>query len=191
MMNSGIKGLLIFTVGVCTGAAGAYFYFKEKFNKELDKEVEKVKHYNDSMDIYSGKNVESEVPEETAEQTREVAAPEKPSLFDYAKLSSQKHKNAKPEVVEQDTGFHLVSPERFEELSYEYETQDLIAYSDGVVTDTQDNIMYHDLDKFVTGATFEDFDKDGYLYVADDAISRLYEVSLDNRTYADVFDTED
>lgn len=190
-MKSGIKGLLIFAIGVCTGAAGTYFYFREKFDKELNKEVQKVKNYMNAVDHYSGETF-VEVPEESKEQSREVAAQEKPSLFDYAKLSSQKHKNtSETPPVSVTTSFHLVSPERFEDLSYEYQTQDLIAYRDGVITDTQDNVLYRSFESFVPNSSIDDFDEDGYLYVADDAISRLYEVSLDNRTYADVFDTED
>jgi len=191
-MNSGVKGLLIFVAGVCAGSAGTYFYFKDRFNKELDEEVQKVKHYNRQIDIYSGDLYENEPKIEPVEEPHEVANQDKPSLFDYARISNQKHKNeTKKESAPDSTGFHIVSPDRFEELSYEYETQDLIAYSDGIITDTQDNVLYNDFNSFVEGASTEDFDDDGYLYVADDAISRLYEVSLDNRTYADVFGTED
>ena len=193
-MNA-VKNLLIFLSGVGVGAAGTYFILNERFNKTLDEEVEKVKHYYDAPKEEEEPEDEIDIPEVEPEQEpddREVQGPEKPALFDYAKISKAKHKETEPvDIPKPNTGFRLISPDRFEDLSYEYQTQDLIAYQDGFITDIQDNVLYESFDSFVKDLTPDDFDNNGYLYVADDNISRLYEVSLDGRNYSDVFELEE
>lgn len=186
-MRAEVKETLIFLAGVGVGALGTYIIFDKRFNTMLDEEVEKVRAYRDSAKPDS-KPEEELVNPDTDDIPKPNTAPiEKPPIFDYARLSINKHKEESTKKEEEHHSMHLITPSKYEDLSYDYESHELICYKDGVVTDITDKIIFNALDDMVPNLSMDDFDDRGTLYVADDDSSKMYTVSLDNRTYSDVF----
>lgn len=184
---------LMFLMGACAGCAGTYILLKKKYDNDMTEELVKIKrHYEGGNEPTKAK----EPPKKTEDihpefETGEVSPPPtKPDLKDYAHMIVEKEKPApirSKEEVSTDLRI-LSSKEEFEDLSDDYRVEDLIIYSDGVVTDIRDNIVFDKFQDVIGAIQGEDFDDDGYLYVADDLRNRLYEISKDERSYKSVFE---
>ena len=188
-----MKHFLSFLIGAGVGCIGSYLYLKKKFEKDLNKGLEQARKY---------KGTSLEPPkEEIKEEIKPVPSDnsivffeknEKPNVIDYAKIAMAKEPKTKPVQKHEDrVDLYLVSKERYEEMSDDYDIEDLIVYSDGVVTDIRDKIFTKDFTELVDNVSFEDFDDEGYLYIADDLRKKVYEVSMDQRSYKEVFGVDE
>ena len=187
-----MKNFIIFVIGGCVGATASYFYCQKKFNDMLNAELAKTS----SKEEPSADIPEKEPEEPSGEQRKAIAdIHEKPDIFDYSKIAmADKIPPVEPadEYTTRDDGnMSMISVEKFEDLSYEYEEQDLIYYKDGIVTDVQDNVIFHGLNELVAGMTEDDFDENGYLYVSDPESQHIYEITKDDRKWSDVFNSEE
>lgn len=192
-----MKNFLIFLLGACAGGAGAYYYSKKKFDEKLTDETESVKKYYDEYySNYYGKDIvvnNASEDKETEEPEKQESIKERVSVTDYAKMAL-KETPVKENRTKEDIGTDLrvlSGKNEFEDLSDDYRSEDLVIYADGIVTDVYDKIVFNKDDDISKAIAAEEPDFDGYVYVADDLKSRIYEVSKDYRTYAEVFGEDD
>ena len=194
-MNNVIKGIFIFAAGAGVGFAGSYFFLKKKFDKELVEEVENLKVPKEKVK----EEYQEEVPEQ--EDFVEVKATGIPtyaqknvSITDYTKMALKDRIDVPEnvdvtEILNDNTTkptAHLISVDKYEELSYDHRVESLIYYADGTITDNYDNVWYRSLDQLIPNASDLDFDDSGYLYaekVEDNGEAILYEVSKQAMSY--------
>ena len=65
-MNSVIKNITIFAVGLVIGSAVSYIYNSKKFNAQLDDEIEKTKSYYENKYSQTEESLEDLEKEESA-----------------------------------------------------------------------------------------------------------------------------
>lgn len=189
-----MKNVIIFLIGGCIGATASYFYCQHMFNEKLNEELgktEEAEKEKPSADI-------SEKPSEQVEAEHKKAIAdihEKPDIFDYSKMAmANKQELIEPadEYTTSEEGhMKLISIDKYEDLAYEYQEQDLICYDDEIVTDMQDNVIFHSLNEMVSGMSLDDFDETGVLHVSDPESQHIYEITRDMRRYDDVFGIEE
>lgn len=186
-----MKNFIIFMIGGCIGATASYFYCQKMFNNKLNEELKQI----NEPKIEEAKPEQQTEPETIVDKKAIADIHEKPDIFDYSRIAmGNKVQTIEPAdefTTSEEGSMQLISNERFEELAYEYQEQDLICYDDEVVTDMQDNVIYHSLSEMVSGMSLEDFDESGYLYVSDPDTQHIYEISKDSRRYEDVFDMKE
>ena len=185
--------VLMFFMGACAGCAGTYILLKKKYDKDMAEELLKIKrHYENEKRTNEPPKKSEDIHKEF--ETEEVSPPKtKPDLKDYAHMIVEKEKPVAPARSKEEVSTDLrilSSKEEFEDLSDDYRVEDLIVYSDGVVTDIRDKVVFDKFQDVIGAIQGEDFDDDGYLYVADDLRNRLYEISKDERSYKSVFEDE-
>ena len=189
-----MKKLLIFLLGGCIGATASYFYCQDMFNKKLNMEMGRVEEPKKPEPMA---DIPKEEPKLEEDEKKKAIADihEKPDIFDYSKIAMA----AKAEPIEpadefttkEDGHMSLISFDKYSDLSYEYQQQDLICYDDGIITDMQDNVIFHSLNEMVPGMTLDDFDETGTLHVSDPETQHIYEITRDMRRYDDVFGDEE
>lgn len=191
-----MKKLLIFLIGGCIGATASYFYCQNKFNEMLNKELGKRNAVPEP--VVDADISEKEDPEVQEDDVKKSIADihEKPDIFDYSKIAMANKEAIKIEpedefTVKEEGHMQLISDDKYQDLSYEYQEQDLIYYEDGIITDVQDNIIFHGLDEMVSGMTVDDFDENGFAHVSDPENQHIYEITRDMRRFDDVFGDEE
>lgn len=187
--------ILMFLMGACAGCAGTYILLKKKYDEDMKEETLRIKRYYEEKKEKRNEPNDEPPKKELHEEFEvdETSVPSvKPNLTDYAHMIMEKEKPApirSREEVSTDLRI-LNSKSEFEDLSDTYRVEDLIVYADGVVTDIRDNVVFDKFQDVIGIIKGEDFDEDGYLYVADDLRSRLYEISQDERSYKSVFEED-
>ena len=198
-MKNAIKGIFIFLLGAGAGCAGSYFYLKKKFDKELVNEVEKLKEPQPEVIIDEKYEEEVPDPEDFIEVKQPTGVPsyakKSSNVTDYTKMALKSHIDIPEDLhVEEILGTedekkptaHLITVDKYEDLSYDHRVESLIYYSDGTITDNYDNVWYRSLDQLIPNASDLDFDESGYLYaekIDDNGDAVLYEVSKQGMTY--------
>lgn len=213
-----LRTLFAFVLGVGVGSAGTYFILQKKLLDELESERLKMREYDgiqaqetyttestsiESEDEDGGK--EEEEPEETfaeaiIKNSVLTESPEKPDLFDYARISLGKQKGEKPvekshdpiEDAQSETEFKMrkVSVSEFEDLCYSYEMQELSLFQDGVVADYKDEPIFK-VKELYPNASVNDKDESGHIYVAADYNMTVYDITVVPGNYSDIYPNED
>lgn len=212
------KTLLAFVLGVGVGSAGTYFLLQKKLLEDLETERVKMREYNgiQAQESYNNEStqIESEnedvsEEEEAKEETFAEAiiknsvlteSPEKPDLFDYARISLGKQKGEQPvekshdpiEDGEKEIEYKMrkVSVSEFEDLCYSYEMQELSLFQDGIVADYKDEPIY-ELKELYPNASVNDKDESGHIYVAADYNMTVYDITVVPGNYKDIYPDEE
>ena len=178
-MKNVIKAILIFAAGAGAGCAGSYFFLKKKFDKELIDELDRIKDMPESKEEPEEADYIQEVPdpEDFIEVKQPTGIPsyaqKNVTVTDYSKMAVKGNIDIPSDVDVTDIMdiepserpiAHLISVEKYEELTCDHKQENLLYYSDGTITDDFDNIWYRSLDQLIPNASEEDFDEDGYLY---------------------------
>ena len=216
-----MKGKVIFAflLGAGVGTAGAYYYFLKKYEKDIEEyEVNRLE-YMRLDDVPTETSEESttteDIPdaEESEESIEEVIiknsvlteSPDKPDIFDYAKLSLSKMKEDKPveksiDPVDGDSTpidfkMRKVNVAEFEDLCYSYEMQELTLYQDGYVTDFKDEVVYKLKEMYpdarIDNVSYEDSDGTEHIYVAADYMMTVYDMTINHTNYKDIYPDEE
>ena len=128
-MNRGLNNFIMFTTGVVLGTLAASRYFKEKYEKISQEEIESVK------EVYKKKEEELKTLNKGVEERNKIVVEEHNKIADkYVKLANQYNKGVS--TVRDQIGPYVITPEEFDEEGYE--TISLTYYADGVLTDEQD-----------------------------------------------------
>lgn len=210
------KTIFAFVLGVGVGTAGTYFVLTKKYHEKLIEDLEREYHAHAAQDVtteepssISDPNEDVLPKEEETEETFAEAiiknsvlteAPEKPDLFDYAKISLGKIKDEPPvekshdpieeEQSESDFKMRKVNVAEFEDLCYSYEMQELTLFRDGYVTDYKDEPIFT-LKELYPNASINDKDEDGHIYIAADYAMTVYDVTVVDGNYKDIYPDEE
>lgn len=165
MKNTIIK-VVIFTVGAAVGSAATWKYFKTKYERIAQEEIESIK------EVYSQKN-----QDDTAEDVSEYN--------DILDNEGYTKSNEKKEDENMDKPY-VISPEEFGEIE-DYETYSLTYYADGVLTDEGDEPI-EDIESMVGEDSLNHFGEyeDDSVFVRNDRTMTDYEILRDIRCYSDI-----
>ena len=211
-MKNTIKMFISFCFGGVTGGAVTYFLLKKKFDARVDAEVQSVKDLYSSKN----KEVINSVGDNKAEELKNLPAAEEKEVkknirntaknqekkppIDYANYYSSVKKEdgdvkknediSKTEVITEKKPSKknspvVISPDEFE-TEEDYTTIYLTYYSDGVLADEMDNVVK--IESTIGKEALKHFGdyEDDILHVRADKGKIYYEVTKDNRTYAEI-----
>jgi hypothetical protein len=183
-----MKGLLInavvFIAGAGLGAVVSWKLLDDRYKRITNEEIESVK------EVYR-KKFESKTSEPDKAEARKIEPQEDPEKKEYAELIKKlgySDEEVKDTVKKKP---YIIAPEEFGELD-DYETISLTYYSDGVLTDDQDEPI-EDVDKLVGKdfATHYGEYEDDSVYIRNDELKTDYEILADSRRYNYPYPTED
>lgn len=188
-----ITNALIFLTGAVAGAAGAWYFLKEKYEAIAEEEIASVKA------AYAAR--EKALVEESGEgdsgETVAVAhqPPEKPDIMGYAKklqeqgytdysgiTGTEKSSSKREEPKPAPDGPYVISPDEFGEIEG-YTKISLTYFADGVVADEDDEPL-DDPDDIIGDALdhFGEYEEDS-VFIRNDARRCDYEILKDNRKF--------
>lgn len=87
-MNTGIKMLISFGVGLATGGAGAYFLLREKFSKEAQKSIDEYREFARNRVRAANDFVKEKLDEKDQEEYEDICEDD-PEFTDYTKFSKK------------------------------------------------------------------------------------------------------
>ena len=183
-MNRTISYILTFSAGVAIGVAASWKAFKTYYEKIVQEEIDS---------IYDSLSSNSTEPEEQKDEiiVNEVIEEKK----NYAEVLSSEGYAGKEITDEEvsDVRPKVISDSEFAALDEtEYDIITLTYYSDGILSDDRDDIIY-DIDDIIgedSLEAFNDVDEGGNpvdtIYVVNDEMGTAYEILRDNRAYESV-----
>ena len=166
-----LKNIAIFTAGVVIGSAVALKYAEEKYRKIADEEIASVKEVFSKRENNKKDNDEKELSEER-KRYEEITEKYKSDNEDEQEQEDEK---MKPFVI---------PPDEFGEC--DYETISLTLYSDGVLTDMQNNEI-EDVEGMVGEESLNHFGEyeEDTVYVRNHEREEDYEICLDERNFSE------
>lgn len=184
MKNSVITGFS-FLLGMGIGSYVTYMYVKDMYAEIAQEEINSVK------EAYAekAKNLQRDVITEDEKKEKVDEAKNKPDISEYAaKLKESGYINYS-EISQEDNDVevpYVIAPEDYGEND-EYETISLTYYSDGVLTDEDDEVITNPGklvgEDFVSH--FGDYEDDS-VFIRNDNRKIDFEILMDYRTYQDV-----
>lgn len=193
-----------FALGAASGAVGAWYILKKRYEEQAQEEIDSVKEMysrklaekntelKERFDISGNDENELRFEQEVIETEKEEAE-ELIEKLDYTRYSEkEKPEKTVKEPVEPKMlgkeGPYVISPEEFGELD-DYEQVELTYFADKVITDDQFDIVENvdDVIGFESLAHIGEYGEDTVL-VRNDALKCDYEVIRDLRKYSDVLE---
>lgn len=181
-MSNGARFIFTFALGATAGALVAWRVLDKYYKQILDEEAES---FRAAISKLEKKETDTPETEETSEP--DFTAEDRK---DYAKTLAgcgyTSYASAKDGLKEVADDMYVISPEEFDELE-DYDTHSLTYYSDGVLTDEQDNPI-DDIDEVVGLESLETFGmyETDAVYVRNERLKTDYEILLDMRPYSEV-----
>lgn len=187
-MNTTIKCFMAFAVGVGVGTAVAWKILEDKFEKFAQEEIDSVK------ETLLARKANCEPESEESNDISEEPSSERPNLDGYAKTVRKEDHIDYSGIRSSDVAKKMadvekprvIAPDEFGD-SYDYSQITLTHYSDGVLTDEDDEIIDD-----VEGAVgtdyadhFGEYEEDA-VHVVNDIRKCYYEILRDYRNYSDV-----
>lgn len=195
--------IIAFILGAGIGSAVTWKLLDEKLDKKhsmrADAEIDSVK---ESLAQFKPTNTNEEEQSKIAEQAMHKAdiatyakELQEHGYIDYSEMSEKPSKNLEETVdepaaksyaeddVEQP---YVIPPEEFGEFD-DYHTIELTYYTDGVLTDDQDELV-EDVDDIVGedfASHFGEYEDDS-VFIRNDRLRCDYQILLDSRKYSDV-----
>lgn len=183
------NSILGFIIGAALGSVITWAVSKSEYEKRMNEELKTLRkrpeEEKSENDISENESVEDDANSEEKDKEAE--------MMEYArKIKENKYTNyenasakSEEEKVRVDKPY-VISPEEFGELD-DYDKFSLILYSDGVLTDEDDNVV-DDVENTVGHESLNTFGQyeDDSVYVRNDALKHDYEILLDERRYRDI-----
>lgn len=195
-MNNRTTGILAFIFGAAAGVLATQRYFKKKYEQIAQEDIDSVKEW-----AVKGPELEKEdfqhVMTEILSEERAKQAKDKPGVMEYAaKLREEGYTNysgmsaeeeKKEEVREMMEEPYVIPPEDFGEFD-EYDKASLTYFADRVLVDDSDEIV-DDVEEMVGCDSLGHFGEyeDDSVFVRNDKLKCDFEILLDHRNYADVY----
>ena len=175
-MSGTLSKIVIFAVGVAIGSVTTWKLLDAKYKKIAEDEIADMKqYYSNKADINDGAD-EADIHEYKNELEKNGYV----DHYDY-----RAHVESKKEVEKMGRPY-VITPDEFGEID-EYEKVSLKYYSDGCLTDDQDDII-EDVDEVIGYESlnhFGEFEEDS-VFVRNDALKTDYEILLDPRDYYEI-----
>ena len=184
MKNSVITGFS-FLLGMGIGAYVTYMYVKDMYAEIAQEEINSVK----EAYVKKAKNLKRDDITEDEKKEKADKAKNKPDISEYAaKLKESGYTNYS-EISQEDNDVevpYVIAPEDYGEND-EYETISLTYYSDGVLTDEDDEVITNpgELVGKDFASHFGDYEDDS-VFIRNDERKIDFEILMDYRTYQDV-----
>ena len=197
-MNSNIKSIAAFVIGLSVGAVGTYLALKSKKEaleercESLEERIEGYLESSDSNPQTSDDKDDSSISSEQHHWLSDDPSKEIGKVGDiiesngYTMYSdSEKEIDSKGRKIDEDLDApKVIKPDEFGD-DPDYDTASLYYFTDGVLTDDEYGILY-DQELFVgsddIGSHFGEYEEDA-VYVKNDRFRVYYEVLKDERTY--------
>ena len=196
-MNNKAKELFIFTSGVAIGAVVTWKILETKYDQLIQEEIESLR------EVYGRGIEDSESTEDFEEEGIDAMqkaadnAKDKPSIIEYASVlqkagytdySAMSKKEEVTEVVAEVSATdepYVIPPEEFGEFD-EYNQIGLTYYSDGVLTDDNNDII-DDVEEVVGSESLKHFGEyeDDAVHVRNDRLKCDYEILQVEEKYSD------
>lgn len=207
-MKNGLVGFLAFTAGAAIGSVITWKLVKDKYKKIADEEIDSVKETWKEMtkmsvnsEEVSDRNCDNEEQSDRPFQPDRNPVLEKPDLMEYAALlNKERYSNKKPDgkepftrdmdAYDYDPEPYVIIPEHFDEYD-DFETECLLYWSDGVLTDEDQNPI-SDIDGTV-GADFAEHIGDfepNLVHIRNERYKTDYEILAVLDAFEDSPDTE-
>jgi hypothetical protein len=186
-MSNKIIFAAVYGIGVICGILCTKKYFKDKYNNIAQEEIASVKevqyrkHANKNDDISDASNNEF-----TSDKIYKRNLQEYNVAIDIMQNEGYVSSNIETDTKDVSAPY-VIRPEEFA-TQEGYDSITLTYYSDGVVTDENDDIL-EDVDETIgidSLRHFGEFEEDS-VHVRNDAKYCDYEILLDNRKYSDVY----
>lgn len=179
-MSNGVKYIFTFALGATAGALVAWKVLDKYYKHILDEEAEAFR-----AAIANQNTENADKTEETYDRSnREVVEEDRKSYANIIARGGYANYEDAKDGFQDD--IYVISPEAFDEYE-NYDVHSLTYYSDGVLTDEQDNVI-DDIDAVVGLESLETFGmyETDAVYVRNDRLKTDYEILLDMRPYSEV-----
>lgn len=185
-MNITWNKVLWFTAGALVGVAASCNYFKTKYERIAQEEIDSVKR------AFSTPNQSEPTKGDTEDRCANEPTPEEVTLYGEI-INAQGYANTSTPVepigkeVKGVSRPYVISPADFDTLD-DYEVYSLTYYEDGVLVDEQNNPI-EDVESMVGRDSLYHFGEyeDDSVHVRNDALQCDFEILRDLRKYSDVF----
>lgn len=206
-MNSRAAGLISFIVGGCVGFTTALIFLKNKYERMYIESTESMERVYKDLIVkekgYKSDDEGGEEPEVLAKLNRE-----KPDLNEFARETSKNHKFVDyskhqeiktvaeaeaediPEEPEETPEHYTIDPNEFGEFE-DYRRIFLTYYADGVLADSDDEILDDEDIENSIGTDFADYFgeyEDDSVHIRNDRLKCDYEILADVRTLQKALD---
>lgn len=186
--------MFIFAAGAAIGSAVAWLYAKKYYERIANDEIESMKEWvarrvEEQDEKTSDTNVTKRDANTIIEKPdlMEYAAKVKDlGYYDYSKKNEPMNEEKEEVELDLDDHIYVIKPEAFGEEDG-YEEVSLTYYSDGVLTDEQDNPI-EDVESMVR-ADFADYFgvyEDDSVFVRNELLRTDFEILADQRKYSDL-----
>lgn len=187
-MDNKVLCIMSFVFGGIVGSAASMQYFKNKYERIADEEIESVK------EVFSKREKElDDIMDENKNKLVAEFAKNKPDLTEYTKILDNEGYSKNEEKNEEEGERpmdifkpHVISPDEFGEEEG-YGTESLTYYADGVLTDDYDNPI-KDVERMVGEESLTHFGEyeDDSVFVRNDIDKTDYEILKDVRKYSEI-----
>lgn len=174
-MNNKFANFIMFAVGAAIGSAVAWKVTKNKYEQIMNEEIAMMREaYRNKIKEKEEKEVKTKTFEPRRfEFDKEVIEEYRTEIVElgYADIEEKGELEMREEP-------YVISPDEFNERD-DYETQSLVYYQDGVLTDDLGNVI-HDIDEIIGLESLEHFGEyaDNVVFVRNDHLGIDYEVML-------------
>ncbi len=189
MNNNFITTGFAFLLGMGIGSYVTYMYIKDMYADIAQEEIDSVKEaYAEKMNNLNKNDISDNEKKERADKAKN-----KPDIAEYAaKLKDSGYTNYSDMSKEEDNmeAPYVISPEEYGDND-EYDTISLTYYSDGVLTDENDEVITNPGELVCNdfASHFGDYEDDS-VFVRNDKRMIDFEILMDYRTYQEVLNAK-
>lgn len=192
-MKDTLSKLLIFAAGAGIGSAVTWKFVKTKYEQITKEEIDNVKEYyrkknDDESESVKFAKIGKEIGEGYLAGVESVR--EKASALDVASYNAIIQSEGYSDVTESgeevaDTDEpYIIDADEFGD-SYEYDTDSLVYYADGILATETDEVI-DDVEHIVGIKNLTRFDDDNVIFVRNDMTKHDYEITRESRTFAEL-----
>lgn len=188
-----MRGAAWFTLGLGVGYFLTYQLFQEKIEMVRKEEQDAAKEYYESKmakktsevnDIHKQEFNKAKIdPEDIEKLEKYNKVLEKTNYGQYSKPQKKEDPAESESPKDDSSDIYVVNYDMYSTEKPWYDTISLIFYTDGVLTNTEDDVV--DIGSTVGKESLAHFGEDGMLYVINDKNGAKYEVEKYNISYAD------
>lgn len=178
-MNNTLSKITIFTVGAAIGSAITWKIMKDRYEQLVREDRDSIREYYERKYSADKEEVLEEEPDDAQVAIEDYAAElNKNGYTNYSSVETKKEED----TVEKP---YVITPDEFGEL-YDYQTNSLIYFADGVITDDNYELI-EDVDDIVGYDSLDHFGEyeEDSVFVRNDRLEADYEILLDPRKYVD------
>lgn len=178
-----LSNFVIFSAGAAIGSLVTWKLVKDKYEKIAQEEIDSVK------EVYEKKRIESGSVKETDDISEEES---KEVLRDYSTIiKDNRYKNRNDISDDEEETYmkdkpYVIPPDEFGDYG-DYDLVSLTYYSDGVLTDSWDNVIKN-VEEMVGEESLDHFGEyeDDSVFVRNHKLETDFEILLDLRNFADI-----